>query len=326
MKSSQQIVILGFHRSGTSAISQYLSSCGLFLGNKLLGAKVSNPYGHFEDEEFFDINVELLQKSNVHWLASDLRPIYPNDAILARAYALSSSRDMDNQLWGFKDPRTCITLNMWHKVLSNPVYLVVLRNPDSCIESVIRRAQQDKEQLKRNQQGYKFNQLILDNHNIVAQGYANYMHELLKFFNKGPHASLVVNMDELKLGDSPAQDLNKVLKEKHLSEEKLGSTFDPSIFSKNITMDLKIDSQLHQYCYDAFYELQNLIENQKQLKYVSPVPRIISDYKSSDFDTSGIIAKRYIFASRLLNFVDQRIKIYPTLRSFLIKFAKLLLR
>ena len=279
MKSSQQIVILGFHRSGTSAISQYLSSCGLFLGNKLLGANVSNPYGHFEDEEFFDINVELLKKSNVHWLASDLRPIYPNEAILARAYALSSSRNMDNQLWGFKDPRTCITLNMWHKVLSNPVYLVVLRNPDSCIESVIRRAQQDNEELKRNQQGYKFNQLIIDNHNIVAQGYANYMHELLKFFNKGPHSSLVVNMEELKLEDSPAQDLNKVLRGKYLSEEKLGSTFDPSIFSKNITMDLKINIQLTQYCYDAFYELQNLIENQKQRKYISPVPRIISDYK-----------------------------------------------
>jgi len=41
---SDQLIVAGFHRSGTSLVCQVLHRAGLFLGYDLLGAVFSNPY------------------------------------------------------------------------------------------------------------------------------------------------------------------------------------------------------------------------------------------------------------------------------------------
>ena len=48
---SDQLIVAGFHRSGTSLVCQLLHRAGLFLGYDLLGPAFSNPHGHFEDTE-----------------------------------------------------------------------------------------------------------------------------------------------------------------------------------------------------------------------------------------------------------------------------------
>ena len=57
---SHQLIIAGFHRSGTSLVSQLLHRAGLFLGYDLMGASFSNPHGHYEDIEVYDLHEQIL--------------------------------------------------------------------------------------------------------------------------------------------------------------------------------------------------------------------------------------------------------------------------
>ena len=45
------IIVFGMHRSGTSLFSKYLTSSGLYLGDKIISADVGNPLGYNEDAE-----------------------------------------------------------------------------------------------------------------------------------------------------------------------------------------------------------------------------------------------------------------------------------
>ena len=57
---SSVLVVAGFHRSGTSLVTEILSRAGLFVGDDLIGANPSNPYGHFEDREVVRLHDRLL--------------------------------------------------------------------------------------------------------------------------------------------------------------------------------------------------------------------------------------------------------------------------
>ena len=50
MPSSRAVLVLGMHRSGTSAIARGLAALGVFLGDDFLDAKPENPTGYWEDK------------------------------------------------------------------------------------------------------------------------------------------------------------------------------------------------------------------------------------------------------------------------------------
>ena len=64
---SEQLIIAGFHRSGTSLVCQLLHRAGLFLGDELLGATFSNPNGHFEDAEVVELHERILADNGRTW-------------------------------------------------------------------------------------------------------------------------------------------------------------------------------------------------------------------------------------------------------------------
>ena len=68
---SDQLIIGGFHRSGTSATARLLHRAGLFLGYELLEALPSNPYGHFEDREVVDLHRHILNGNEQTWLVDE---------------------------------------------------------------------------------------------------------------------------------------------------------------------------------------------------------------------------------------------------------------
>ena len=53
---SSVLLVAGFHRSGTSVVTDLLQRSGLYVGEELLDPAPSNPYGHFEDTEVVDIH------------------------------------------------------------------------------------------------------------------------------------------------------------------------------------------------------------------------------------------------------------------------------
>ena len=62
-----QIIISGFHISGTSLTAQYLHRAALNLGGKRMGANPSNTDGHFEDCDIVALHKDMLAANQRDW-------------------------------------------------------------------------------------------------------------------------------------------------------------------------------------------------------------------------------------------------------------------
>lgn len=148
MRSSRAVLVLGMHRSGTSALARGLQMSGVYLGNNFLSPQPDNPTGYWEDKNICELNERLLTAFGLKWedvtLIDDSRWREPEvEALLADAVKYLRSTFANHPLWGFKDPRTIRLLPFWHLVLHRleveECYLVVIRNPLSVAVSLLQR-------------------------------------------------------------------------------------------------------------------------------------------------------------------------------------------
>ena len=148
-KNSKLVVVLGMHRSGTSAITRGLQVLGVKLGENLYPAAIDNPKGFWEDNDFLAINEELL--AHLGYSVDRLGLIdwqMPSTATMKslglKAERLVSERCKKNALWGFKDPRTARLLPFWQTVFErvgcDVRYVIATRNPMSIVESLYQRS------------------------------------------------------------------------------------------------------------------------------------------------------------------------------------------
>jgi len=143
-----KVFVVGMHRSGTSMVTGLLGMCGLYLGDNLKRPMRENPKGFFEDNEFVNINKEILRQSGGRW---DVPPaeIKVDGALRGRMKAFVDKWPPDKVV-GLKDPRTCLTFGEWRKVVDDEVRLVyVRRNKDEIADSLHRRNKMDREFAKR---------------------------------------------------------------------------------------------------------------------------------------------------------------------------------
>lgn len=151
MKQQEQllVVVLGMHRSGTSAIARALPVLGVELGERLMPAAVdNNEKGFFEDLDVGALNIDLLSACDREW--SDLVPI-PDKVFLEERFAPFTSRAVEllreklqgRALLGLKDPRLPILLPFWLAVFEQlklrVAYVIALRNPLAVARSLAKR-------------------------------------------------------------------------------------------------------------------------------------------------------------------------------------------
>ena len=149
-KGKQQlVVVLGMHRSGTSAIARGLQTMGVALGDRLQpSAKGINDKGYWEDIDFVALNAEMLEISGRSWHSLD--PIQTIDVdnlcdrgYLSRATDRLHSKIHGSECFGLKDPRTAVLLPFWERVFVNGDfnvrYVFAIRNPLSVVNSLTRR-------------------------------------------------------------------------------------------------------------------------------------------------------------------------------------------
>ena len=128
------------HRSGTSLITHWLSECGLQLGENFLPAGVGNVDGHYEDIEFLKLHEEILNDN--HLPSTGLTDEHNIDVSLYHREKLKSVIKVKNSLypqWGWKDPRTCLFLDTYKELLPNARYLIVVRDYQSVVSSLLQR-------------------------------------------------------------------------------------------------------------------------------------------------------------------------------------------
>lgn len=248
-----QVVILGYHRSGTSAIGQNLEAAGLFLGEDLLGAKPSNPFGHYEDREFFEINEAIFKLNYTQWnTTADVVPII-SQQLVEVASDLVAKRDSCHELWGFKDPRSCVLLDFWHSVLPNPIYVVCLRHYSACIDSVMRR--QVRDFYSERNPGVAGN--ITNNFqstDAICANWCIYMTSVLKFLTQRAPKSVVFRVDRLSGAASVANMLREGF-DMDLEPIPLGETFAPELFQGDEVPALPISSDMRQVAEEVWQQL-----------------------------------------------------------------------
>ena len=153
MPSSRAVLVIGMHRSGTSALARGLQMLGVYLGNNFLDTRPDNPTGYWEDKNIYELNERLLAALGLKWeeveLIDDTRWHRPEvEVLLAEAVEYLRSQFLSHPLWGFKDPRTIRLLPFWQSVLRrlgvNESYLVVIRNPRSVAQSLLKRHGMDE--------------------------------------------------------------------------------------------------------------------------------------------------------------------------------------
>ena len=138
MGENQQkvICILGMHRSGTSLITRLLNLSGLYLGppDRMLPPSEDNPAGYWEHRDMMAINEALFERLGISWQdVSTLSPGWHSspdlEPLRQRVRDLIQRDFPDNQLWGWKDPRNCITLPFWQELIPQMAYVICMRNP-----------------------------------------------------------------------------------------------------------------------------------------------------------------------------------------------------
>ncbi len=143
------LVIVGMHRSGTSATTGAMQCVGVQLGEKLYaGHSGINAKGYFEHSDIADTNDaallsmgsswdDILPKEDGWWQKQELQPF----AAKMKQYI---RRDFSKiPLWALKDPRVSRMLPWWMGIFKDegisPHFVFVVRSPDEVYRSLEKR-------------------------------------------------------------------------------------------------------------------------------------------------------------------------------------------
>lgn len=142
------VLVLGMHRSGTSALSGVLAKLGATPPRSLMAANEFNAKGYWESKELVILHDEILKSAGSRW--SDWgrfnegwfeSPVFPEfedrlEAAITREYG-------DCAFFSVKDPRMSRFLPIWLRTLDRmkiaPKVIVSVRHPEEVVRSLERR-------------------------------------------------------------------------------------------------------------------------------------------------------------------------------------------
>jgi hypothetical protein len=142
------IMVLGMHRSGTSAITGTLIKFGVAGPKTLVFGNSDNPKGHWESQPLIDFHDRLLASAGTNWHEAKLFNLtwLESDAALPfydEAKSLFSDEYSNTELFVLKDPRICRFFPFWEKVLVDQnidiKILIPFRNPLEVANSLLAR-------------------------------------------------------------------------------------------------------------------------------------------------------------------------------------------
>ena len=142
------IIVLGMHRSGTSALSGLLMRLGGDGPATLLGKTEDNLLGHFESKPLYQLQDELLESAGTSW--DDYHP-FPESWLMSskanefqdRLKNLIETEFVNSGFFVVKDPRICRLVPIWLEVLAEmeiqPLFVHTHRDPTEVAQSLRKR-------------------------------------------------------------------------------------------------------------------------------------------------------------------------------------------
>lgn len=124
IEKGRAILVLGMHRSGTSALTRVLNLLGVTLSQTLLSGNEANKKGFWEDPRIFHIHDQMLSSLGRSW--DDLRAL-PDGWMESEGAASARVELLDlltkefagHKLWMIKDPRICRLLPLWQRIFDD---------------------------------------------------------------------------------------------------------------------------------------------------------------------------------------------------------------
>lgn len=146
-RRGRALLVIGMHRSGTSAFTRVLNLVGARLPRHLMAASERNPLGYFESQRFYELHEKLLEEAGTSW--DDLAP-FPAQWFDSPAAPAWIDRMVDafhaefdgEPIVALKDPRIARLIPLWLRVLDRvgyePAFVIPVRNPLDVAASLAR--------------------------------------------------------------------------------------------------------------------------------------------------------------------------------------------
>ncbi len=142
------LVVLGMHRSGTSAMSRVLALSGAALPKRLMPAASANDLGHWEAQEIADLDDRILADLDSSW-DDTFGPHRHGKARPSTSKYLEAATRIIRENWEnqpvivVKEPRMNLLLELWSQALTHegyrPVYVIMTRHPVEVADSLKKR-------------------------------------------------------------------------------------------------------------------------------------------------------------------------------------------
>lgn len=136
------VLVVGMHRSGTSAVTEMLHRAGLVVpgGGGAVDAHVTNPRGHWESRRLATVNDDLLAALGGTWsepptLEQEWESGGAATALVDRART-TFRQEHPRAPWVWKDPRNSVTLSFWRRALGDRPVLLIHRDPRAVAASL----------------------------------------------------------------------------------------------------------------------------------------------------------------------------------------------
>jgi hypothetical protein len=210
MSNSPVLILMGFHRSGTSACGNLLSNAGLNLGNDLIQPHIANRKGYFEDMPAVQMHESWLNEHDTSWQYCGETNLNLSEEQTASLKDYISKRDTIDTAWGVKDPLLSLFMPAYQKQLGGRArFLFIIRPWQSCIESLHHRHSREIALLTNRSKG-ALNDRFWRKPNLAAKMWLAYNSRILSFIKSNPKQCLLVTQKALFNGAPVISSLNKL--------------------------------------------------------------------------------------------------------------------
>ena len=141
-EENKAYIVLGMHRAGTSFISKALHDQGVDMRVEEKGSSPSkfNPLGQFESGAFRALTDKIIMDAGGGWDNPPSEQKIEEAAGKYKEEIKKTIKDNEDKFWGWKDPRTALTADLFLPHIEGDVYLVcVFRKPKKVEDSLRRR-------------------------------------------------------------------------------------------------------------------------------------------------------------------------------------------
>ena len=153
-RTESPVIVIGMHRSGTTLVTRLLQDLGIAMGARQATETVEALFFRRRNELMFALAHATWDNPRALALALEephLRVAFAKTV----AHNLGSLRSLRfappdalrrlmrgrNRVWGFKDPRSCITLPVWLEVFPAARVIHIVRDGNAVASSLVRRGE-----------------------------------------------------------------------------------------------------------------------------------------------------------------------------------------